>query len=128
MLPCAAVLLTLALPRIHELMTSAKVEAVYARAGAELPVGAKLADITVDLSAVAAQDCPPISHFRLVLRERAWLREVAVARGDDVAVGATLMRLTHGEHDALEGAPAREARISIAGILAPADACLGDSA
>jgi hypothetical protein len=121
MLPCAAVLLTLTLPRIHELMTSAKVEVVFARAGVELPVGARLADITVDLSSLAAQDCPPISHYRLVLRERAWLREVAVARGDDVPVGATLARLTTGEHDPLDAPPARDARIAIAGILAPAD-------
>jgi hypothetical protein len=112
------VLLTLTLPRIHDLMTAATIEAVYARAGDALAVGAKVCDLTVDLSAVAAQDCPPISHYRLVLRERAWVRDVAAAPATDAAVGATLMRLTTSPDEALDGAPAREARVSIAGILA----------
>ena len=115
-------LLTLTLPRIHDLMTAATIEAVYARAGDALAVGAKLCDLTVDLSAAAAQDCPPISHFRLVLRERLWLREVAAAPGNEVAVGATLMRFTTAPDEPLDGAPAREARVSIAGILAQTEA------
>jgi hypothetical protein len=82
------VLLTLTLPRIHDLMTAATIEAVYARAGDALAIGAKLCDLTVDLSAVAAQDCPPISHFRLVLRERLWVRDVGAAPSSDLAVGA----------------------------------------
>ena len=80
-------LLALTLPRINEHMLSAVVAAVHPSAGAELAVGAKLVDLTVDLTAIAAQDCPPVSHFRMVVRERAWLRELAVARGDEIAVG-----------------------------------------
>jgi len=116
------VLLTLTLPRIHDLMTAATIEAVYARPGDALAVGAKLCDLTVDLSAVAAQDCPPISHFRLVLRERLWVREVAAIPATDAAVGATLMRFTSTPDEPLDGAPAREARVSIAGILAQTEA------
>jgi len=116
------VLLTLTLPRIHDLMTAATIEAVYARAGDALAVGAKLCDLTVDLSAVAAQDCPPISHFRLVLRERLWVRDVAARPATDVAVGATLMRFTTSPDEPLDGVPAREVRVSIAGILAQTDA------
>ena len=115
-------LLTLTLPRIHDLMTAATIEAVYARAGDALAVGAKLCDLTVDLSAVAAQDCPPISHFRLVLRERLWVRDVAAMPRGDVAVGATLMRFTTSPDEPLDGVPAREVRVSIAGILAQTDA------
>ncbi|MEO8487362.1 MAG: hypothetical protein ABI585_13605 [Betaproteobacteria bacterium] len=110
-------LLSLRLPRIHELMDSAAIEAVHVRAGVELPVGAKLADITVDLSAIAAQDCPPVSHYRIVLRERLWLRELRMARGDDVAVGSTLALFTTDPAEATAAEPQREARIAIAGIL-----------
>ena len=115
-------LLTLALPRIHAMMAAATIEAVYVRAGDALAVGAKVCDVTVDLSAVAAQDCPPISHFRLVLRERVWVREVAVAPGAEVAVGATLLRLTTTPDERIDGPAEREARVSIAGILAQPEA------
>lgn len=115
-------ILALRLPRIHELMTSATVEAVYARVGTLLPVGAKLADITVDLSAAAAQDCPPISHYRLVLRERLWLRALSVARGDDVATGATIALFSTASDEPIDAAPGREVRTSIAGILAQSEA------
>ena len=115
-------LLTLTLPRIHDLMTAATIEAVYARAGDALAIGAKLCDLTVDLSAVAAQDCPPISHFRLVLRERLWVRDVAAVPASEVVVGATLMRFTTTPDETLDGASAREVRVSIAGILAQVEA------
>jgi len=116
------VLITLTLPRIHPMMAAATIEAIYARAGDALAVGAKLCDLTVDLSAVAAQDCPPISHFRIVLRERLWVREVAVAPATEVAVGATLVRFTTAPDEPHDGPPAREARVSIAGILAQTEA------
>jgi hypothetical protein len=116
-----AVLITLTLPRIHELMTTARIEAVYVATGQELGVGARLADITVDLSSLAAQDCPPISHYRLLLRERLWVRELAMAAGDDLTVGALLARFSQDPHEPLVG-PAREARVSMAGILPPAGA------
>ena len=112
-------LLSLTLPRINEHMLSAVVAAVHPSACAELAVGAKLVDLTVDLTAIAAQDCPPISHFRVVLRERAWLRRLLVARGDEVAVGAPLAWFSTEPDEPLDAAPAREARISIAGILMP---------
>jgi hypothetical protein len=116
------VLITFTLPRIHAMMAAATIEAIYARPGDALAVGAKLCDLTVDLSAVAAQDCPPISHFRIVLRERLWVREVGVAPATEVAVGATLVRFTTAPDEPLAGPAAREARVSIAGILAQTEA------
>ncbi len=96
-------LLAFALPRVNPHMSSAIVSAIHAREG----------------DALAAQDCPPISHFRVVLRERAWLRRLLVARGDEVAVGAPLAWFSTEPDEPLDAAPAREARISIAGILMP---------
>ena len=110
--------MTLTLPRINELMTSAVVEAIHAAAGTALTPGAALLDVSVDLSAVVAHDCPPISLYRIVLRDRAWLRRITVARGDDVAVGALLAHFSTEPGESLEGTPSREVRVTIAGILA----------
>lgn len=110
-------LLTLTLPRIHERMTTARVDAVYLAAGAQVAFGAKFVDVTVDLSAVAEQDCPPIAHYRIVLLDRGWLREIAVARGDEIAVGAPIATITTSPDEPLDAAPSRAARTSIAGIL-----------
>jgi hypothetical protein len=110
-------LLTLSLPRINEHMLSARVAAVHAPVGSALAVGSKLVDLTVDLTAIAAQDCPPVSHFRMVIRERAWLRELRVARGDEIAVCARIALLSTDPDEPLDAAPAREARVTVAGIL-----------
>lgn len=115
-------LLSLRLPRIHELMSSALIEAIYPSVATLLPVGAKFADVTVDLSSIAAQDCPPISHFRLVLRERVWLRALFVASGDEVAVDATVALFATEPDEALDAGPERAVRVSIAGILAQSQA------
>lgn len=112
-----ALLLTLTLPRIHESMTAARVDAVHLAAGAPVAPGARIVDLTVDLSAAAEQDCPPIAHYRIVLLERGWLREVAVAPGDEIAVGAQIATIATTADEPLDAAPARAARTSIAGIL-----------
>lgn len=117
--PDRPVLLAFSLPRVNPHMSSAVVSAIHAKEGDALAAGSKLADLTVDLTAIAAQDCPPISHFRVVLRERAWLRRLLVARGDEVVVGAPLAWFSTEPDEPLDAAPAREARISIAGILMP---------
>ena len=75
-------LLTLTLPRIGEYMTTAVIRTVYGMEGMEMAVGSKLLDLSVDLSAIAAQDCPPVAMYRIALRDRAWLRELAVAFAD----------------------------------------------
>jgi hypothetical protein len=110
-------LLKLTLPRIHERMTVARVEAIHAALGAPLAFGAKLVDVTVDLSAAAEQDCPPIAHYRIVLLDRGWLRELSIARGDEIPVGAPMATISTAPDEPLDAAPARAARTSIAGIL-----------
>jgi len=110
-------LLNLNVPRINDFMTSAIVEAVYARPGEAAPIGAKLFDLTVDLSAAAPHDCPPVSHYRIVSRERAWLHRLCVKPGDEPMVGAPLAVLATDPDEALDGEPARAARIAIAAIM-----------
>ena len=107
-------------------MLSAVVAAVHpSSACAQLAVGTKLVDLTVDLTAIAAQDCPPVSHFRMVVRERAWLRELAVARGDEIAVGTRVALFSTDPHEPLDAEPVRELRVAIAGILMQAPAWSG---
>ena len=110
-------LLNLNLPRINDYMTTAIVEAVHAREGDELPMGAKLIDLSVDLSLAAPHDCPPISHYRIVLRERAWVRRLCVRCGDEPQVDTPLVLLTTERDEPVDAPPARRARVAIAAIL-----------
>ena len=112
-----ALLLNLILPRINDYMTTAAVEKVYVAEGESLGVGAKLMDITIDLSAAAPHDCPPISHYRLVLREAARARRILVERGDGPAVGAPLGLFTTEPDEPFDGGDGRPLRVTIAAIL-----------
>ena len=110
-------LLTLSLPRINDLMVNAKVTAIHAGVGSLLVPGAALMDLCVDLSAVAPHDCPPVSYYRFVLRDRAILRTLAATTGDDVAVGALLAVFSTEPAEPLDGEISRPVRTSIAGII-----------
>jgi hypothetical protein len=114
-------LLTLKLPRINPYTNTALVSKIYAAEGVSLNVGAKLLDLTVDLSATAPHDCPPVSHYRVALRDRAWLRRLTVALGDNVEVGATMAQFTTEPDEPFDGEPVRAVRVTIAGILDQSD-------
>ncbi|MGP0094546.1 MAG: hypothetical protein ACLPKB_32055 [Xanthobacteraceae bacterium] len=109
--------LTLNLPNINVHMKSATFACVYAAVGDELGPGAKLFDLSVDLSAAFPQDCPPISYYRIVLRERAWLRQLDVRQGDEREVGGTLALFTGSSTEPLDSLPRRPVRFVTAGIL-----------
>jgi hypothetical protein len=110
-------LLNLTLPRINEHMTSATIATVHAVVGTALPLGAKFLDLIVDLSAVAPHDCPPASMYRIALRDRVWVRKLAVASGDEVAVGAVVALFTTEPDESVEGEPVRSVRVTVAGII-----------
>jgi pyruvate/2-oxoglutarate dehydrogenase complex dihydrolipoamide acyltransferase (E2) component len=110
--------LGLLLPRIMEPMTVARIEAVHAAAGAALKPGDRLFDLTIDLGGSFLQNCPPISHFRLVLRERAILRRLNVNPGDDVEPGGCLAVFTTLPEEPEDGPMVRPLRIAVAGIIA----------
>jgi hypothetical protein len=115
------VLLNLTLPRINEHMITAVVRTIYPRINTALPLGAKLMDLSIDLSTVLPHDCPPISMYRIALRDRVWLRNLAVGVGDEIAVGTTLARFSTEPDESLDGDPARAVRVTIAGIIDPVD-------
>jgi hypothetical protein len=115
------VLLTLALPRINEQMTTAVIRTIYAAEGASMTLNSKFLDLAIDLSATVVHDCPPISYYRIGLRDKAWLRKLLVAPGDYVEPGTVLAYFSTEAGETLEGAPSRAMRISIAGILNQSD-------
>jgi hypothetical protein len=111
------VLLTLKVPKLLPEATSVKIEKVFATVGQFLQPGAKICDLRIDLSAVAAHDCPPVSFFRIAFRDRAWLRQVSVVDGDIREVGAELALFSTARDEAIDFIPVRSARFTAAGII-----------
>ncbi len=114
-------LLELLLPRINEYMTTAVITTLYPQPGGAFVIGTKFLDLSIDLSSSVPHDCPPVSHYRLVLRERLWLRRLGVKPGDEIDVGAMLALFSTKPDDVLDGKPVRAARIAVAGIVYQAD-------
>jgi hypothetical protein len=98
-------------------MTTAVIKSIYPAEGTLLDTGAKFVDMSVDLSQAMVRDCPPISYFRVALRERVWLRRLAVGPGDEVGVGDSLGQFSTEPGEALDGEPVRALRVTIAGIV-----------
>jgi pyruvate/2-oxoglutarate dehydrogenase complex dihydrolipoamide acyltransferase (E2) component len=111
------VLLALSMPRMGKEMRSGTVMQVYVADGSRVAVGTKLADVRVDLSAVALQDCPPVYWFRMVAREKGWVRKLLTSTGETRTVGDLLALIGTEPDEAVEGTPVREFRIVSAGIL-----------
>lgn len=114
-------LLSLNLPQINPHMTNAIIDIIHGDVDAAIPVGGKLFDLTIDLSAAAPHDCPPVSHYRLVSREQAWLRRLDIAPGDTPETGARLALFSTEPNEALDGPPTRQIRMTIAGIIRQQD-------
>ena len=112
-------LLGLIMPSVHPEMDRAVIDVLYSNEGAELGRGTKLLDFTVDLSAAAAYDCPPIASYRIVVREPVWLRRIDVSPGEEVPAGAVIGLFSTIRDEALDTVTARSVRIAIAGIVAP---------
>jgi len=98
-------------------MVDATIDVAHIAEGGSVVLGGKFVDVTVDLSAATPHDCPPISHYRIALRDRVWLRRLDVAPGDRVDVGASLALFSTTPDEPLEGEPARAVRVAIAGII-----------
>jgi len=112
-------LLSIELPRLHELMTTAVVSHVHAAPGDEIAVGAPLLDLRVDLSHAAAHDCPPVSFFRVVARDRGVLRTLTAGKGSEIAPGERIGLLATTADEPVTGEPARPARLTTVGVLGP---------
>jgi pyruvate/2-oxoglutarate dehydrogenase complex dihydrolipoamide acyltransferase (E2) component len=111
------VIFDLKLPLISPHMTEALIECLYAAPGSTLKTGDKLLDLSVDLSGNFAQDCPPISYFRIIIREAIVLRELRVARGESCPVGHVIALFGSTADGATDQPPQRGIRIATAGII-----------
>ncbi|MBA3056062.1 MAG: hypothetical protein FP826_14305 [Sphingomonadales bacterium] len=98
-------------------MTGATTQCCYAAPGDALKMGSKLVDLSVDLSSAFAQECPPVSYYRIVLREPAFLRAITAKPGDFTAVDAPLALFSSTPDEPLDEAPARPVRVTVAGIM-----------
>ena len=105
------------LPLIIAEMSGATIECLHAAPGTMLRAGTKLLDLSVDLGSAFAQECPPISFYRIVTREPAWLRAIDVAPGRFCAVDAMIALFSTAPDTALDAAPARALRTTTAGII-----------
>ncbi len=110
-------LFNLTLARINPQMRNAVVDAVFPEVGTLLAVSGKLMDLTVDLSEAAAHDCPPISYYRLVVRDKVWLRRLSASAGDTVEVGAEIALFSTEPDEPLDGPIARQVRTVSVGIV-----------
>ncbi len=110
-------LLSLVLPRINPHMTVARIQAVHIDPGAALGLGGKVLDLSIDLSAAIPHDCPPVSYFRLIARDQAWLRRLDVGPGAEARPDDVLALFSTQPDEPLDGAPARRIRLSVAEIL-----------
>jgi hypothetical protein len=106
----------LRLTKINPNMNAAVVECIYAQEGSALKAGDKLFDLSVDLSSGFSQYCPPISYFRVVLREKAWLRKLFVIPGDSCDVGQLVAVLSAEQSTPEEETSVRPLRVTTAGI------------
>lgn len=98
-------------------MKSARIEALYVTIGEQLLSGSKVLDMSVDLSNVFAQNCPPISYHRVVLREKLWVRKLLIQPGSYCNPDDCIALLSSEPTEALDQAIARPARIMVAGIV-----------
>ena len=105
------------LPTINPHMSCARIECLYARPRDSLKMGSKLFDLGIDLSSAFAQECPPISFFRVVLREPVFLRRLNVVRGQLCELGELVALFSTEPSESLDVAPARDIRFAVAGII-----------
>jgi hypothetical protein len=110
-------LFELKMPKLNENMDTGLIETVHAGAPSALKLGAKLFDVSVDLSRALSQNCPPVSFYRIVLRETLCLRS-APAAGTRCQAGERIALFSNTPDEPLDGPVAREVRVLVAGINA----------
>lgn len=110
-------LMALPLPAFGTAFVTATINALHAAEGAFLASGTALLDFSVDFSGGVAYDCPPISHFRVVIRDAGWLLRLSVAKGQAVEPGTMLAILGTEQGEDPDGQITREARVTLASML-----------
>lgn len=112
-------LLSLTLARFNDQMDHGLVDKVHMTPDAALAIGGKLLDLKVDLSGAQAHDCPPVTYYRLVSRDRAWLRALKVGPQDRCEIGQVLALFSTTPDEDLDQPVEREIRTSVAAIIPP---------
>ncbi len=110
-------MLSLTMPVILGEDAEALVEVCYVGLGDDLGPGHKLLDISIDLSARFNQNCPPISYYRIVSRERARVVKLLVPPGGLCAPGEVVALCATDRDDGVDGPVGRSLRVTTAGIL-----------
>jgi len=98
-------------------MSEALVECIHASCGTQMRPGDRLLDLSVDLSRGFSQGCPPISFYRVVLRETLWLRRLMAKPGTACGPDEATAIFTTEPDEPMDGAAARPVRIATAGII-----------
>jgi hypothetical protein len=73
--------------------------------------------MTVDLNLAALHVRPPKTPYRVVTRERAWLRRLRVRDGDQPVDGPPLALLATEANEPLDATSSRPARLAIAATM-----------
>jgi hypothetical protein len=110
-------LLGLVIPAIAGDDAAARRELKFFEPGEKLAPGRKLADISIDLSASFGQDCPPISYYRLISREVAFVRRILAAPGEMLVPGQAIAVVSTTADEPADGEVVRALRLTTAGIL-----------
>lgn len=107
----------LKIPQLNPQMTRVRLETLHAAEGQGLKIGDKLLDLSVDLSSAFSQDCPPISYYRLIARERLVFRKWMFAAGDVVECETAIALLANEAEEPLTEPGEQAVRIMSAGIM-----------
>jgi pyruvate/2-oxoglutarate dehydrogenase complex dihydrolipoamide acyltransferase (E2) component len=110
-------LLDFRVPPISPHLAEARVECVHAALGSALKPGDKLLDLSIDLSPTFEQDCPPISFFRIVVREPVVLREWKAEIGQTLKLGDVVALFSSASEESIAGPSQRSIRVAVAGIM-----------
>lgn len=105
------------LPAIVNQMTGATLECLYAKPGDALKMGSKLFDLSIDLGSVFAQECPPVSFFRVVMREAAFLRRLDGAPGAFAELDEAIAIFSTTPDEDIDQPATRAIRTTVAGIV-----------
>jgi hypothetical protein len=98
-------------------MSSAIIECIHVSASDLVRPGSKFLDLSVDLTSAFAQECPPISFFRVIIRESAWLRKLDAIPGQRHEIASVVAIFSTTENEDLDQPVTRDIRTSTAGIL-----------
>jgi hypothetical protein len=105
------------MPSLSAQMSTALITRLNIAEGGALPNGSPLLEVRLDLGPMGAQDCPPVYFFRLVSREKGWVRKVFASVGEARGAGDTLALISTERDEPIDGPPARGLRTSSASIV-----------